>query len=170
MTALLAPVLVASSVLCVAGVAKLRAPAGAVRALAAAGFIARPWMIRGLAVVEIALGTWAALEPTRAGAAALAVLYVAFSGLSLVLARQRAACGCFGEGEAPASPLQALLSAGLATIAILAAASPPHGIAWLLGQQAWFAVIMLIAAGGAVYATVAAYTDLPLAWGAWSAR
>ncbi len=170
MTALIAPFLVAAAVLCVAGVAKLRAPAGAVRAVGAAGFIARPWMIRGFAMVEIALGAWAALAPTRAGAAALAALYLAFSGLSVVLARRSAACGCFGEGDAPASPVQALLSAGLATIAIVAAASPPHGIAWLMGQQAWFAATMLIAAGGAVYATVAAYTDLPLAWGAWSAR
>jgi hypothetical protein len=169
-TAVIAPFLVASAVLCVAGVAKLRAPAGAVRALAAAGFVARPWMIRGFALAEIALGAWAALEPTRADAAALVALYLAFSGLSLVLARRRAACGCFGEGDAPASPLQALLSAALATIAMLAAASPPHGVAWLVGQQAWFAAIMLIAAGGAAYATVAAYTDLPLAWGAWSAR
>jgi len=34
--------------------------------------------------------------------------------LALLLARRRAACGCFGEGDFPASPVQALLSAVLA--------------------------------------------------------
>src|SRR5262249_15376776 len=117
-----------------------------------------------------ALGVWAAVVPSRAAAAAIAVLYAAFSGLSLVLARRRAACGCFGESDAPASPLQTLLSLALAAIAFAAAVSPPHGVGRVLGQSAWFAGVMLIAVGGAVYATVAAYTDLPVAWGAWSAR
>jgi len=120
--------------------------------------------------VEIALGTWAGLSPSRVGAAAIACLYTAFSCLALLLARRRAACGCFGEGDAPASPLQCWLSLGLAAIAVGAAASPPHGVIWLAGEQVWFAAVMLIAIAAAVYATVAAYTDLPVAWGAWSVR
>ena len=170
MSALTAPFLVACGVLCLAGVAKLRSPAGAVRALAAAGLPAPRGLIRGFAVVEIALGAWAALSPSRAGAAAVACLYAIFSGLVLLLARRRAACGCFGEGDAPASPLQAVLSLGLAVIAGAAVASPPHGVAWLVDQQVWFAATMALATGAAIYATVAAYTDLPVAWGAWSAR
>ena len=58
----------------------------------------------------------------------------------------------------------------LAAIAVGAAASPPHGVIWLAGEQVWFAAVMLIAIAAAVYATVAAYTDLPVAWGAWSVR
>jgi hypothetical protein len=169
-SALIAPFLVACAVLCVAGVAKLRSPAGAAHALAATGLSMPRGLIRAFAAVEVALAAWAALAPSRLAAAAIACLYVGFAGLGLLLARRRAACGCFGEGDAPASPIQALLSLSLAMIAVVAVVSPPHGVIWLVGQQVWLTALMLIAIGAAAYATVAAYTDLPVAWGAWSAR
>ncbi len=170
MNALTAPLMVAAGVLCVAGAAKLRAPDPAVEALRAGRLPADRWLVRAFALAELALGTWVAISPSGPGAAAVAFLYAMFSGLSLLLSRRRASCGCFGTSERPASRVQSVLSAALAVVAALAAAAPPHGLAWIAGQSAPLAAATLIAVAGAVYATVIAYTELPAAWGAWSAR
>ena len=100
---LTAPLAVAALVLVVAGVAKLRAPAPAVAALRELGLPAAAPAIRAFAVGEIALGIWALATPTSIAAIALACCYAAFAGLALLLASRRAACGCFGEGDFPAS-------------------------------------------------------------------
>ena len=165
--ALTAPLAVAALVLVVAGVAKLRAPAPAVAALRELGLPVGASAIRAFAVGEIALGSWALATPSSIGAIALACCYVAFAGLALLLASRRAACGCFGEGDFPASRAQALLSAVLAVACAAAAAWPPHG---LLDRPAGQAVILVIGIAGSAYATVLAYTLLPAAWSAWSAR
>jgi hypothetical protein len=100
-------------------------------------------------------------------AIALACCYAVFTVLALLLASRRAACGCFGEGEFPASRTQALLSAVLAVASAAAAVWPPHG---LLDRPAGQAVVLLIGIAASAYATVLAYTQLPAAWSAWSAR
>jgi hypothetical protein len=164
------PFLLAGLVLCVAGLAKLWAPEGAADALQAAGQQVPIGLVRGFAALELALGAWAAVSPGPVSAAAVALLYVMFSGLSLLLARRRAACGCFGTGETPASGVQSLISAALAAVALAAALGPGHGIGWILGQHAWLAGVLVIGLAGAVYGTVIAYTQLPAAWGAWSVR
>jgi hypothetical protein len=87
--------------------------------------------------------------------------------LALLLARRRAACGCFGEDDFPASRAQALLSAVLAVASAAAAVWPPHG---LLDRPAGQAVVLMIGIAASAYATVLAYTQLPAAWSAWSAR
>ena len=108
---LTAPLAVAALVLIVAGVAKLRAPAPAAAALRELGLPAAALAIRAFAAGEIALGVWALAAPTSVAAIALACCYAAFAVLALLLASRRAACGCFGEGDFPASRAQALLSA-----------------------------------------------------------
>ena len=165
--ALTAPMAVAALVLIVAGVAKLRAPAPAVAAVRELGLRADQPSIRFLAAAEIALGVWALVGPTSIAAIALACCYAAFAGLALMLARRRAACGCFGEGDFPASRVQALLSAVLALTCAAAAVWPPHG---LLDRPAGQAVVLVIGIAAAAYAMVLAYTQLPAAWSAWSAR
>lgn len=164
---LTAPVAVAALVLIVAGVAKLRAPAPAVGALRELGLPAAALPIRALAMGEIVLGVWALVAPTGVAAIALACCYAAFAVLALLLARRRAGCGCFGEGDFPASRAQALLSAVLAVASAAAAVSPPHG---LLDRPAGQAVVLVIGIAAAAYATVLAYTQLAAAWSAWSAR
>jgi len=165
--ALTAPMAVAAVVLVIAGVAKLRAPAPAVAALRELGLPAAALPIRAFAAGEIALGGWALVAPTRFAAIALACCYAAFAVLALLLARRRAACGCFGEGDFPASRAQALLSAVLAVASAAAAVWPPHG---LLDRPPSQAVVLVIGIAAAAYATVLAYTQLPAAWSAWSAR
>lgn len=167
MSALIAPLLVASFVLCCAGIAKLRSPAGAADALRAAGLPASPSLIRAFAALELALGVFCVIAPGRLVAGLMAVLYAMFAALSLLLARRQSECGCFGAAQVPASPFQSVLSGALAIVAVLALVSPPPSV-WSLSAAS--AAIVLMAAAGAAYATVLAYTQLPVVWEAWSPR
>jgi hypothetical protein len=164
------PFAVAAVVMVVAGVAKLRAPAIAVRALREIGLPAGSALVRGVAGLEVGLGVWCLLEPGAFRAIALACCYAAFAALALMLARRRAACGCFGEGDVPASGFQALISAVLAAVCAAAALWSPHDLGWLSHRPAGFVAVLVIGIAGSAYATVLAYTQLPAAWSAWSAR
>ncbi len=168
--ALSGPFLAVAGVLCVSGLAKLRAPRAAVPALALLGLPAARWLVAAVAVGEITLGLAALLVPVRGVALLVGLAYVAFAVVAARLAALRASCGCFGESQAAASPVQSLLSAGLAGVAIAAAVSPPAGAAWVLGRPAGTGLILGVGIAGCIYGLVIAYTQLPSAWGAWSAR
>jgi hypothetical protein len=161
--ALTAPFLVAAAVLFAAGVAKLRSPEVAARALTAP-----PWAIRSFAAVEALVGIWAVVDPGVVNAATVSTLYALFAGASVPLARRRVPCGCFGEGQEPASPIQSALSGCLVVVAVVSALAQPHGLAWILGQSPLFAALCLAGILGAAYGTVFAYKVLPQLWGAWS--
>jgi hypothetical protein len=161
--ALAPPFLVASLVLCVAGLAKLRSPAGAAAAL---GII--PWAVRALAIGEVALGAACALHPTRALAAALALVYAVLAGVATVLMRRRVACGCFGDDDLPVSQAHVIASELLCALAVAAAIASPRGLQWLDSQPAVTAGVLAVGIAAAVYATVLLYTVAPRAWRAWS--
>jgi hypothetical protein len=161
--ALAPPFLVASLVLCVAGLAKFRAPETAAGAL---GLQAR--IIRAIAVGEVALGTACLVHATRVTAAVLAAAYVMFAGVAAVLAGRRVACGCFGGDETPVSGGHAILSAAVAVVAAAAAFASPRGIGWLASQPGFGRVVLAVGVAGATYAVVLAYTAVPRAWAAWS--
>jgi len=166
--ALAPPLLVASLLLCVAGLLKLRSPAGAVAALAALGLPARAWLVRVLAGLEVALGAACAADPSAVVAAAVAGVYALFAAAAAILMRRRVACGCFGENDVPASSGHWIASGLLASLALAAAAfGPPHGVDWLLSRSTATGVIALIGVAGALYAAVLVYTVVPRAWGAW---
>jgi hypothetical protein len=130
-----------------------------------------PSLVRAAAVLELAVGLTAVVVGGRAAALAVAVGYAAFAGLTLRLAQQRASCGCFGAGEAPSGGVQLTLSAGLATVAAAAAAVwPPAAIGWVLAHSPGYAMTLLGGVGGCIYALAIAYTQLPIAWAAWSGR
>jgi hypothetical protein len=170
--ALTPPFLLAAAVLLVAGAAKLRAPAGAVRALITLGVPTRAAYVRMFAVAEIALGADCALAPTRAGAVALGLLYGLFALITALLARRRASCGCFGagQGDSPASPAQSLISGLLAIVAAACALQAPHSVGWVLARPVPTAAALSVGIVGAAYAAVLAYTLLPQAWSAWSTQ
>jgi hypothetical protein len=156
--ALTVPHVVAAIVLCVAGMAKLRSPATAATALGVpAG------LVRSFSVYELALGAgalaWPVLSPL------LALTYAGLAALTLVLARRAQSCGCFGEGDAPASRAQSLLSLVLAIVC----AGPSHGVGWLLHRPPGPAAVLVLGVAAAAYGTVVAYAELPAAWRAWSA-
>jgi len=156
------PWMVAALVLCVAAVAKVRAPDAAVGALGALGVRTRSWQVRALALVELALGVGALVAAPPWPAVALAALYGAFALLGIALQRRDAACGCFGAAEAPVSAAQWLLSAALAVVCAAAAAWRAHGVGWMLSRP-----VLGVGVAGCVYAVVLVYTWLPMAWGAW---
>jgi hypothetical protein len=161
--ALTSPFAVAAIVLIVAGFAKLRSPVVAAQALDALGLGAKPSQVRACAIAEIALGGWAAVRPGAPVAAAIAVAYGMFAVVAWLLARREESCGCFGERGHAASNAQSVLSMVLASAAGLAAIWRPHGLPWLASHP-----VIALGVAGAVYATVLAYTALPVAWSAWA--
>lgn len=167
-SALTGPFLAAALVLCIAGLAKLRSPTAAAGALTAIGLPGRAMLVRAFATGELALGAACALSPSAATATTATCVYAAFAGISLVLARHRKACGCFGEHDAPATVAQSVLSGLLALLAVTAALFPPHGLGWLLARSPQYAAVFALGTGGLAYAIVLVYTELPQAWRAWS--
>ncbi len=165
--ALTAPVAAAALVMCVAGLAKLRSPAVATDALAAVGAPVGDWAVRVFALGELALGGWCLVAPAVPGLAAMACLYLGFAALALVLARSRTACGCFGDGGAPASIVQSVVSLALALVSLAAVLWPPSS---LLTQSVASGLVVAVGSAGASYAIVLAYTQLPRAWSSWSPR
>jgi hypothetical protein len=161
--ALAPPFVVASLVLCIAGVAKLRAPATAAAALGV-----HAWMIRALAVGEVALGAACVIDPTRALAVALAGAYAVFATVAVVLKRRRSACGCFGDNDLPVSRAHVIASELLGAVAVVAAVASPRGLPWLASQPLLTAAVTAVAIAGAAYAIVLVYTEVPRAWLAWS--
>jgi hypothetical protein len=166
--ALTAPFAVAAGVLCVAALAKLRVPAPATRALASLGLPGGAGVIRAFAAAELGLGAWALVSPTPAAGALLACVYAGFSVLTLGLWRRAQSCGCFGADGAPATPLQALISALLAAASASAAAGSPRGLAWILERPPGSVAVLILGTAAAVYGTVLAYSELPRAWRSWS--
>ena len=163
-SALTVPHAVAALLLCVAGVAKLRSPAAAARAVGVA-----PAAIRVFAILELGLGGWALLSADLTSSALMAALYAAFAAVTIGLGRRGAPCGCFGSDEAPSSSIQSTVSAVLALVSIAGLAASAHGASWILERPLGTVTVLVMGTAGAVYGTVLAYSELPLLWRAWSA-
>ncbi|HEY3726066.1 MAG TPA: MauE/DoxX family redox-associated membrane protein [Solirubrobacteraceae bacterium] len=160
--ALTVPHAVAAAVLCVAGLAKLHAPAPAARAVGAV-----PAAVRAFALLELALGVWALLSAGRLSSALMAALYGAFAGLTIALWRRGRSCGCFGSERAPASPIQSLVSGALALLGAVCAVASVHPVAWISGRSPGSVAVLVLGISAAVYGTVLAYSELPLLWQSW---
>jgi hypothetical protein len=168
-SAALAPAfVVGAGLMCLAAALKLRSPHPAAAALRTLGLPAAGWTVRVLAGGELVLGAVCLVHPTRATAGVLAGAYATFAGVAAALGSRRAACGCFGEDEAPVSAVHWIASAGLAAVVALAAAVGPRALGWVVGRPAPTAVVLVIGIAGALYATVLLYTQLPAAWTVWS--
>jgi hypothetical protein len=163
-------VLAAAALVAVSGLAKVRRPGPAATAVGMIGIRMPAPAIRLLATGECALGLAAVLDSARLLAFTLALAYAGFAAVTLALRRARAACGCFGDSGAPASGAGAALSACLAAVCGVAAVAGRHDLGWVLGRPAATAATLLLGAAGCVFALVVAYTELPVAWAAWSAR
>ncbi len=170
--ALTAPVLMAAALVCVAAVAKLREPAGAVRALGVLGLPARRPTVWALCAVELAVGVAVLVAPGRASAGVLAGVYVTFGSAGAALRGRGVGCGCFGldglDGDAreePVSLAHVVLSCALALVCAAGVLWPPHGLTWAVARP-----VLAVGVAGCTYAALLAYTQLPVAWGAWRAR
>ena len=113
---------IAACVLGVAGLHKLRTPVAATTALRAQGFRATSGWARALGALELGVAA-AGIIGGRAGALAVAALYVALTGFALRAVRRNAPCGCFGRDESPATNSQAALDVVFAAAAAIAATS-----------------------------------------------
>jgi hypothetical protein len=157
------PHAVAALILAVAGVAKLRSPEAAARAVTLPAT-----SVRVFALGELALASAALFTASAWSAALMAALYAGFAVLTLRLARAGAACGCFGAEESPASPVQSVLSAGLAAVSLVCALAGAHTAGWILARPLGTVAVLVVGAIGTVYGIVLAYSELPPLWRSWS--
>ena len=159
MEAATAPYLAAALLLVVAGLAKVARPLSLVRALRAAGLRVRApllarW-VRGLALLEAALGAVAVVQPSRAAALLVAVSYAGFTAFVLRALRRGsplASCGCFGQADTPPTPGHAVVTGMLAVAAGLIA----------IGSAASLGVALVVVSAVLAYLTYLALAVLPL--------
>lgn len=164
------PYLVAAGVLAVAGLAKLRSPGGARRALDAVGLPASPIAVRLLGAIELGLAIGCIASPSMTTALLLAGafgLFAGFVGYLLVRRIEVPTCGCFGERDTPPSVVHVAFNIGAAGAALLAFAGRPAGARDLFGELplagAPFALCVIVA----VYLSWLVVVELPGAISAW---
>lgn len=158
----------AGALLVLAGTAKLRAPAGTVRALSDAHLPGTPGLVRALGALELAVGTAVLAVGGRPPAIAAALLYAGFAGF-VVRGRRTvgASCGCFGEERTPVGRVHVVVnvvaaaSAGSAAGAgspalweAAAGAATTLGTLVLVAVGAWL-VRLALTAGAELQAAVA---------------
>jgi len=166
---ILPPFLVVAGLLAVSGLAKLRAPGGAARALASARLPSSRAVVRALGAVELAVGLAALVQP-RPLAPAVALLYLGFAGFvvhALAAGVPMATCGCLGDEETPPTALHAAVTATAAACAALVAATPVPDTPGLLAGSPWLGapLVALVAVG--VLLAYAVMAHLPAALGSY---
>jgi hypothetical protein len=164
---------VACALLVIAGIGKVKVPIGTRDALRRTGLPVRPVMVRVIGGLEAALGTFAATRPGAVSAAAIAVAYATSGALVLVLllvAGGPADCGCFAGSETRAGPTHLGLNGVACCVGVLAALSPPPGLAWIFGRPALLAVPLAVGTVGAAAAVYVMYTAFEPAWRAYRTR
>jgi Methylamine utilisation protein MauE len=162
------PFFVAASLLVLGGLAKVRRPAPASRALAAARLPNAWWQVRALGALEATFGTWALVAPGATSALAVAALYLAFAvflGVLIAAHVPAASCGCAGAADVPPSILHVSLNLVAVGTAVAAAASPPPSIGAFLAEQPLAGVPLVIGMATAWYAAYLAVGPLPVLLG-----
>src|SRR5438270_9394391 len=119
-----APLIVASTLLAIAGAPKSLQPANTVGALRSVGVRVPPAMVRVFGAIETVLGLTAMATGARALAALVAISYAGFSAFLLVALRRGGAvssCGCVGRADTPPTRAHLVVTISL-TVACAAAA------------------------------------------------
>ncbi len=161
MLSLSGPFLAAALLLVAAGVLKVADPAPLVRALRSVGLRAPASAVRALAAGEAALGLAAVLTGSRVAAAGVALSYAAFTVfVAVALARGGvlASCGCFGKQDVPPTRAHIAVTAALALVATAVAVRPLGSLPTVLGAGPAEGLPLLVAT-----AAVAATAYLVLA-------
>ena len=146
------------------GVSKGRQPTPTVRSMRAVGLPAGGAAVRTLAVVEVALGAVLLVVAGRWPCAVAAVLFTAFTAISVRLVRlgpDAGSCGCFGDRSSPPSWWHVGVDAAAVAVLVAGALSGTTGVAdhWRSLPGQGYAVLGLVALGG--YLLVALMTVLP---------
>jgi hypothetical protein len=161
---------VTCALLVVAGLIKAWSPAGAREALRGIGLSVSAGAVRALAVAEVTVGVAAAIRPGVLAGVVVAGTYAAFCAFVVVLLRvadRPVGCGCFGDAETGAGRIHVWLNAAACGAGVLAAVSPPPGLAWILDRPALVAFSLILGTGAAALAAYLVYTAFPSAWRAY---
>jgi len=159
---LLGPFAIATVVLVVGGVFKLRDPAPTHEMLRALSLPPSNLVARVLGASEVVLGGAALLVGGPWLAAGVAVTFTAFAAVSLRLLRSGGAtsCGCFGSRSAPPSILHVGANAVVALVALGAAMTSTTGL-WVARGEIDGGLAMLALVGVGTWLTIAVMTVLP---------
>ena len=167
MSWLLPPLLTAAGVLALAGISKLRYPAAAIAALAAAGMRAPPPAARALGAAELAIGAACLAKPGRATALLVGLAYLAFTlfaARQLSRARGDTPCGCFGDEGAQLGRWHLGLDLAAVSVAGAAAIAPAS---WSdVGGGLAPTAVTVVGIAACIYAAYLAFTAVPAAWSA----
>ena len=136
MHALAGPFLAAAALLVVAGAIKVIDPAPLVRALRSLGLphldLRRGRaLVRAGAALEVGIGVAALTTGSRAAALAVAGSYALFTLVvvrGLLRGGVLASCGCFGGVDTPPTRTHAVVTAGLAAVALLVQPPAPSAL------------------------------------------
>ncbi len=164
------PYLVAAGVLAVAGVAKVRSPGGASRALDAVGLPAPSVAVRLLGAIELGLAIGCITSPSTTMAILLAGafgVFAVFVGYLLVRRIEVPTCGCFGERDTPPSVVHVVFNVGAAGAALLAVAATPASLGGLLTELPLAGAPFVLGVIVAVYLSWLVVVELPAAISAW---
>ena len=125
------PLFAAALLLGAAGALKALDPDPTRIALRTAGLPGAAWMVRIMAVGEMAIAVAVIGWAGRLGAGLILAAYLGFAGFSLrvmTTSRGKASCGCFGASDAPIGTLHVGVNLAVALIAVLALIDPAPGI------------------------------------------
>jgi hypothetical protein len=145
MTGIAGPFFAAVALLGAAGLAKVLRPLSTAKALRSAGIPARPGWGRLLGVAELAVAAIALFVGGPVAALLVAAFYLGFAAFTarLLILANDTSCGCFGDEEAPASPIHVALTLTAAAAAALAVGFPPGSLPSFLADQPWGGVPFL---------------------------
>lgn len=163
MPALTAPLLAGAALLALAGVLKLRRPAGTAQALRTQGLPSAPALVRLLGLGELALALAVLVEVPWA-AAGLALAYAAFTGfvaVALLRGRPLSSCGCFAEPDLPPTWAHLAVTSLLAAAATGAAVGAGAGVPGLLAAGVGTAVATTLSAALVAWLSYLVLADLP---------
>jgi Methylamine utilisation protein MauE len=161
------PFFALAGILVVSGVAKVRSPRPAAAALFAAGVPVTGWMVRALAIAEIALGVTAILRPTPAVAFAVAGAYVVFAAAAAMFlwSPRVRSCGCLGDRAVPPSVLHVLMNLAAAAFAAAAALTGVDSLPSSVTALGWRAALLVAGSAAIAYLAAAAVSMFPAAYG-----
>jgi methylamine utilization protein MauE len=128
---LASPFFAAAGLLVVSGVAKLRHPEPAGRALAMLNLPSGRRTVGAIAVAELVVGAWCLFAPNTAAAASLGLLYAAFAAFLVLQLRAKTpgtSCGCLGSHDASPSLVHVTLDLAAAMTAAVVATAPQRGV------------------------------------------
>ncbi len=163
MSGIAGPFFAVAALLGAAGLAKVVRPRTTAQALRSGGLPGTLGLGRCLGAVEVAIAIGALLSGGRLAAGLVSACYLGFALFTarLLVLADSASCGCFGESEAPATPVHVALNLAAVTAAALAAGWPPGPLGSVVADQPWSGIPFLALVAMLAWLTYVAMTLVP---------